>query len=229
MAICFLAIAVAILSFYPFRILSTTLTNDSVATTTPYIDIHFSQPLASVDEIKLTQNTESRSLTHTINDRTLRVLIYENLKENSSYTLTLNGIKSKWMGAVLSKQTITFVARYLAPNQLPEDQQKELVQRSNSGQVDDTFLNNQFPLAQDGYYIDLYNGGSPDAIYLKLVILKEVYNPDTGMRAQVSNQEAEEYRNKALKLVKEHGGDPKKYKFTYSNDYLEQKYASSSE
>ena len=208
-----------------FRLKSTTPDRLAVATITPYVEFTFSQPIDSVREVTLVTGDSTVELERDINDKTIKTKFEGTLVENAVYNLTLKDVRSKWFDGVIPEVTYTFVPTYRDFNTIPEEQRQELNRPSNSGQINDPFLNNQFPLATDEFYVDVNRYEGEQKLNVEVVILAEVYSPDTGTQAQVSDEKAEELHTKALEFIKKHGGKPENYIISYSNAYLNKKYS----
>jgi hypothetical protein len=209
-----------------FRLKSTSPDVKSVATVSPFVKFSFSQPIKSVKEVSLTSGEVTRELDKSIDGNVVTASFDTSLVEGQKYTLKITGITSKWFNNVIEQTTITFTPTYQDYDSLSEDQKRSLVSQSNSGQIDDPFLNNKFPIAGDGFYVDASRESGTKDILVEVVILSEVFNYDTNSQVFVTNDKAEEYYKKAMELIKKNKGVPEKYLITYSNPYLNQKYSS---
>ena len=145
-------------------------------------------------------------------------------KADTNYTLVLSGVHSK-SGDKLD-YTYSFTAKYMNFSDVPEDIQKASIEKSSSGQIDDPFFNNYFPMQTSDFVIEHpFNETDMDAKkVLYVTFLKEVMNYDTGTKNTLPDNEAEALRTKVLQYIKEKGGTPENYMIMYENEYLTGKY-----
>lgn len=210
-----------------FRLKSTDPRPEQVATTASYVDFNFSQPIKQIGSATITTKENTTTQGTTINGRTVRVQLPNPLTANQVYVIHLKQVQSQWLNNSIADLPYTFTPTYQDFNTLSPDQQKASVDKSNSGQIDDPFLNNYFPLRDpDGnFMIEAVNEGDGKTISVDITFLAEVYSPDTGTKAQLPADQAEALRTKALQMIKDNHGNPDKYLIRYSNDYLNQKYS----
>ena len=208
-----------------FRLKNTQPANNSVATTAPFVKFTFSQPVKSVEKITLKQGDTSVEMARDITGNSVHAKFASTLNKDFNYTITLEGIHSQWFGNTVKSVSYNFTPVYKGYGSFTKEEQKALVDKSNSGQIDDKFLNNQFPLAGDGFYVNVNRFEGEEKLHVEVVILAEVYNPDTDTQATVPDDQAEQYHQKAMQLIRDKGGNPDNYIITYSNPYLNNKYS----
>lgn len=209
-----------------FRLKSTTPASNEVATISPYVDFYFSQPIERVGEVSFSLNENKFPVDYTIEDRRVRVILPQNLAAELDYKLQLSNIQSGWFGNKITNETFAFTPIQQDFASLPADQRQELINQTNSGQINDPFLNNIFPITDgESLMIKATNGGDGKTVFIDITFYAEIRDADTGVATQLPNDKAEELRAKALELIKQKGGKRfDNYFITYSNDYLNQKY-----
>lgn len=220
-----IVIAVGIASWFTYdflflRVISTTPQKNAVATTTPYIRFEFNRDIASIGKTTISgQATASH-----IEGKSIKIDIPENtLVAGDPYSISLHDISSK-DGKKITSYNFDFVAKYIDINKQPEEIQKALVSKSNSGQVDsDPFLLLPFPM---GTTEDLpfYLSATIDASYtrplIEVTFIDEIKPYGSATKPQVSNARADELYAQVIQYIKDKGGTPKNYDLYFSNDYL---------
>lgn len=220
-----LTIASILYGILHFHVTSTTPNLSRVATSTSEITYTLSQPIESVETVLFSETDITGSVE--IQDKRLTIPV-EELEKDTEYTITINGLRSKW----LNKQTISinskFTPEYIDFSDLSKEQQKAQIDNSNSGQVDDPFIsNNTFPIFNRKWQIEATVVNSDRIAILTISFFEEVPDYDNGGKVkQVSNDMAEQYRREAFNEITKRGGDPDNYKIVYkTNRYLNEKYS----
>lgn len=212
-----------------FRQTSTDPDLNNVPTSATSIRIYFSQPIKSVGDVYINSNAiGDYSLEGSVLDISLQGTT---LVEDNEYEITINDITSQWFNQKIDTVTKSFTVKYVDFNEQSTQQKKDQVDKSNSGQINDPFLNNPFPIVDDKnrYMIDIVNTGNTDTVQVSLTFLEEVPDYDNGGAvSQISDDQAELYRKSAFEKIKQLGGTPDNYIFLYSNRYLSDKYSEDS-
>lgn len=203
-----------------FRVLKTSPQADVFPTSAPYIDIYLSKPVTSVESYTLNDTTGNG--TFKFEDKRLRFEYNDSFQKGKTYTFALRGITSKSGDKI--NFTYTFNPEYIEFNKLPEDIKQASIEKSSSGQIDDPFFNNQFPIHGSGFNIDRSSESGTSEKILLVTFLIEVYDYDTNTQTKLSDQEAEAMRTKVFDYIKSLDGKPDEYEIHYSNQYLEEKY-----
>lgn len=209
-----------------FRLKGTTPSFEEVATSSVSIQYHFSQPIKSVDSVLL-DDREVTSDSISINDRTVSVSFDKPLDSDSTYTLSLGGISSEWFGNKINSISNEFTPEYIPYDQLSDAEKKAQVDASNSGQVDDKFIDsNTFPIITENWQIEATVLTDTRSALLTVKFFSEIPDYDNGGAIeQVSNSTADKYREEVLNKIKELGGNPDDYEILYqTNEYLQHKY-----
>ncbi len=207
-----------------FKVIETDPTEDKVSTIAPFVTLTFNEPVKSVGSATL----DNTKVTTKIDDKKVKVLL-SNLSAGTKSTLTLKSIESK-SGKKLAEYIYTFTPQYMDFVSLSPEAQKELVNKSSSGQIDgDPFLNIQFPHYEstpDGNYIIVLK---PTVLTNGVAVLNVAFTLELGYsetdQPQVPNDVAERLYQHVIATIKRLGGNPDKYEITYSNAYLNEKYA----
>jgi len=134
-----------------FRITGFSPTLNNIATTTPYIDIYFSEPVSENDlSISSPNNIVSRYIIQSPKD--VRVYITYPLNNNQKYEIVLDKIIS-FKGAVINFKTIPFTPLYTDPSSIPKSQIKYIVskQDKSNSQIYGTTLVNILPYIAPGF------------------------------------------------------------------------------
>lgn len=203
------------------RLESTDPPLDKVATSTSKIKFTFSQPLTSIESIKV-DDTELSDIE--INDNSALVSLNAiSLVKDRDYTLTLTGVKS--INKEITNLTLKMTAKYVDFNELSDEQQKIQVDQSDSGQVNDPFLNNYFPIVREGFEVSRATTYGDGRVFVFIQLYGDMPDYDNGGELrQVPDELAETYRTQALELIEDSDGTPDKYIIEYSNTYLMSKY-----
>lgn len=204
-----------------FRVTSTTPNPNKFPEIAPYIDIYFSKPIKEVEGYTL--NDQQSPGTLTIEDKKLRFTYNSSYIANTDYTLSLKGITST--SGDRMDYIYAFTALYMNFADVPKEIQQASIDESSSGQIDDPFFNNYFPMQTSDFMIEHPRNLESSEELLVVTFLKEVYNYDTNTRVTVPDSEAEGLRQKVLDYIKSRGGEPDKYHISYDNEYLENKYS----
>ena len=112
-----------------FRITGTDPSLSSVYTWTPFVKLNFNRQLSSQNVYINSSPNVLYSPSYTLNGNTLYINLAVPLKQGVTYKINLVHINDK-SGDELKNKTIKFVAGYLPKSQLPQDQQEELIRRS---------------------------------------------------------------------------------------------------
>lgn len=218
-----IVVFIVVYSMFPFRLKSISPPLNSVATSSISLDFTFSQPIESVGEVLI----DGAVVHNTVIDKsTVKISLLETeLVKNIGYDIELNNIKSQWFESSIEELEFTFTPQYIDFNQLSVDEQKRQIQHSNSGQINDPFLNNVFPIITKDYQIEVVNTGDGETFYIDVTFLVEVPDYDKGgVSKQISNDLAEKYRNEVIDVIRKNKGTPEDYVIIYSNNYLNDKY-----
>jgi len=220
-AVCIVVITllVVLYSIFIFRVTKTTPEAKNFPTTAPYIDIYFSKSVSKSGNMTL--NGVSGQGTIQVLDKKIRITPKEEYQEDVVYTLVLKGITSTSGDTI--NYTYVFTPKYMDFADLPEEIQKANIEQSSSGQNNDPFFNNYFPMIdQDNSFeielVSVENSG------LYVTFYDEVFNYDTNQQTQLPNDQAEALRLKVLDYIRSRGGKPENYRIEYANMYLDQKY-----
>ena len=208
-----------------FRYMNSNPALDSVATSSLALRLSFSQPLQSTDQVFI----DNEIVNDTSIDGSTLVVSLENLKliDGQTYSLKIRHLSSKWFNFKINEINRVFTVEYVEYNQLSDEQKKDQVSRSNSGQISDPFLNNQFPLLDNSLVYQIEANTTNGTINVFITFYDEVPDYDNGgLSIQLPDDKAEEYRKKAIQTIRDNNGDPDKYNITYSNNYLNSKYSS---
>lgn len=200
------------------RVTGITPAPSQVATVTPFMDINFNHEIKSVSKVSLNE----KEIQTSIERKKIRIPLGD-LRKDVEYTLTLNGIASN-SGKVIQDYRFSFTPKYIPFNQLDDTVQKELIDSSDSGQLDDVFLNNRFPILEGDFIIEAEPNQRLNNVIVTVTFLQEVAIGTNSDAPQVSNEEAEKLRLEAFEIIKSRGGKPEQYIVFYSNDYLNEKY-----
>ena len=225
LAIVFIIITFVAVDKLIFRQTNSDPNLSSVATSSVSLQLFFSQPIKSIGKVTIANATIDGSSVE--GSSILIPLNSIDLKEDTTYMVTVNSIQSEWFNNKITTLTKSFKAKYVDYNQLSDSQKKKSVDQSNSYQIDDPFLNNYFPIMGPDYTYQIEALNTEDnSIQVTITFFDEVPDYDNGGKiTQLPNDIAEKYREEALKKIRDSGGDPDKYVITYSNDYLNQKYS----
>ena len=216
-------IIIALLFFtVVFRVTKITPDKNNFPSFAQYVDVYLSQPVASVDTVQFNGIDAKKNVT--ISGNKVRYASNDKFTQDSESTLILKGITSK-NGRKLSV-TYSFTPKYIDFNNLPKDVQKESQNKSSSGQQDDPFFNNYFPMVDvdDGFEIEYDTNPDTSAVSLYVTFYSEVFNYDTNQQTILPNDQAETMRTKVLDYIKKMGGKPEGYTIHWKNTYLENKY-----
>lgn len=210
-----------------FRAKSTSPDMRNMPTSTAYIEVSFSQPIKSIESVSLNDDVVPKD-NISLHGKNIKINVDDGiLEEDVNYSLKLSGIRSGWFNNSIDNLSYDFVPHYVDYDSLSSDQRSALSNKSSSGQIDDPFLNNSFPIITDDYQIEAKNAGDGKTIYVYVTFLKEIPDYDNGgTLKQLPNSEADSLRDKALDTIKQNKGNPQKYKIIYSNKYLNDKYSS---
>jgi len=211
-----------------FRLKSTDPSLDRVATSSIEITYYFSQPVKSVGSVIFNGNDITSDAV--VDDKTIKVQFGKVLSKNSTYTITLQDIESKWFNNKINSLKSNFTAKYVDFNKLSDSEKKAQIDASNSGQVDDKFINeNVFPILKEHWQISATVIPSDRVTVLEVEFLDEIPDYDRGgVSQQLPNDLADKYRLEVLEEIKKRGGNPDDYKIIYkTNTYLYEKYSQS--
>lgn len=203
-----------------FRVTKTTPNPLEFPTITPHIDIYFSKDVKSIGDFIFNGEKDAGKID--INGNRIRFTFSNSYNDGYEYKLVLTDIKSS--SGDNMDYTYAFTAKYMRYSDVPDDIQKASIEKSSSGQVDDPFFNNYFPMQTSDFQIEHPRNQDNQREVLVVTFLKEVFNYDTNTRVTVSDEEAEELRKKTLDYIRSRGGTPEKYNISYDNAYLEAKY-----
>jgi hypothetical protein len=224
-AVALVIIVLIILNVVIFRVTSYSPSLDNMPSAARLIRINFTQPIKSIEGVEV---ADEKVFPEDIKIKGNSVYITvpsKGLKDGALTSLRFTKVTSQWFNFSLGKTIQRFTPKYIPFNQLSEDQQQAIVAASNSGQSDDPFLNNNFPIRTDEYSIEATKDSSSTLILVTITFAKDIPNYDVSPQATgVSNEEAERLRDKALATIRQKGGNPDKYSITYTNLYLSEKY-----
>lgn len=203
------------------RLTATNPTSDKVSTVAPFIDFYFNHNIEKIDSAKLDNNKIDTKITN----NQIRIMLPKDLSSQSEHAITIQGVKSSFRS--IGSVTFKFTPKYIEYKELPEDTRKYLTNESNSGQIDDPFLDNAFPITPvtEDFTIDFTTNNYTNRAEITVSFLAEAPNDETGETPQLSNEEAERMRTRLLDYIKSQQGKPENYDITYSNLYLNKKYA----
>lgn len=196
---------------------------DKFADSSVQINFHFSQPIESVGGV-LINNREVGNVD--VGGSTVKVPIDIELEKGITYSIEIRSIKSKWFWNEIDLIKSSFTPQYIEFNKLSPDEQKDQIDSSNSGQVDDPFIDsNVFPIFNDRWQIDATVVNDSRSVILNVIFFEEVPDYDNGgVVKKVSDGVAERYRQEVLNEIKKRGANPKDYTIIYANEYLYEKY-----
>lgn len=206
-----------------FRVTKTTPDSNLFPTVTPWIDIYASKDIEKVERIIL--NDKDISEFTSIEGNRIRVSNEVLFQEDKHYFLKLLNITAK--NGKKIQYTYNFTPVNMPFSQLPEEVKQATIQKSSSGQVNDPFFNNSFPLIDSDYEFEvdvIRTDGALRGKQLKVIFLSEVFDYDTNSKQSLPDDQAEQLRTKVLKYIESRGGKPNEYEIHYENTYLETKY-----
>lgn len=207
-----------------FRLTTTSPDLDRVATSSSKIIFRFSQPIKSVETVTINNTVVNQ----TVNGKEITIpLALGVLSKDEVLDISMKNIESEQFNNKIDQIDRQVIVKYIEFDELSDEQRKISIQESNSGQVDDPFMDNAFPLLDEKYrfQIDANTAGFTDTVNVTITFLDEAPDYDNGGKVtQLPNDTAEEYRKSAFELIRRHKGDPDHYDITYSNDYLNNKY-----
>ncbi len=205
-----------------FRLKSTTPSLDAVADSSTEIRYHFSQPVKSIKLVSVNDIPVEPS----IKERDVVIPLNKTLESGSKYSVVMKGIQSEWFGLNIRTIERSFIPKYIDFNRLSDEERRNQVNKSNSGQVDDLFISRSaFPIFNERWQIDATVDTSSRTAILNIKFFEEIPDYDHGgVVTRVSNETAEKYRREVLEKIKENGGNPEKYTIIYDNPYLYEKY-----
>jgi hypothetical protein len=206
-------------NFLVFRVTKTNPAPNTFPSFVTYVDFYVSQPVAQVGKVQLNGNNASGNIVY--NGKWLRYTHPSKFLENIESTLVIQGVRSQ-SGNNLDI-TYTFTPRYMDFVDVPKDLQKASLDKASSGQNNDPFFNNYFPMIdKDNVFeielVSVENSG------LYVTFYDEVFDYDTNQQTQLPNDQAEALRLKVLDYIRSRGGKPENYRIEYANRYLDQKY-----
>ena len=208
-----------------FRLKSTSPSLDNVATSSVEIKYYFSQPIKSIKSVVFNGTDITNDVI--INDKTVTIPFNKSLASDSPYKIDIMSVESSWFGNKISSIEREFTAKYVDFNKLSDAEQKAQVDASNSGQIDDKFIDkNTFPIFNKYWQIDATVIGSDKTAVLNIEFFEEIPDYDNGGSIkQVPNDVADKYRQEVLNEIKKRGGSPDNYIIVYkTNKYLYEKY-----
>lgn len=223
-------IFIVVYNFILFRVFSTSPSMSDVPTSAAVISVTFTQPVKAVEGVELAGKSVYKDDV-TVDGRTVSVKVPSGTLQEKVFTsLRFSKVSSQWFNLVLKDMVFRFKPKYVKFSDLSEDQRKASVDASNSGQSDDPFLTNEFPIRTDDYSIEASKGYSSSQIFVKITFSKDVPDYDVSDEAEgLSDSEAERLRADAFDTIKKHKGSPDEYAFVYSNQYLNDKYGNREE
>lgn len=216
-----LAVGLLVYNTLVFRVTRTTPDPAEFPTVAPYVDIYFSKPVDIVESYALNDEVTGSISLHENRVRYTPASIYE---DGSQYSLQLSGVRSK--SGDKMDYTYDFTAVYMNFSAIPEEIQRASIEKSSSGQIDDPFFNNYFPMQTADFQIEhpFDKNSTDNKKILYVTFMREVMNYDTGVRYTLPDEEAEALRTKTIEYIEKHGGKPNDYTTTYANEYLQNKY-----
>lgn len=209
-----------------FRLKDTSPSLKNVATSSVEIRFHFSQPIKSVKSITFNDSDVTSSVL--IDNKTVTVPIDISLSKSSTYKIVLKSIDSEWFSNKIDTVERSFTPKYIDFNKLSDEEQKAQIDASNSGQVDDKFVDeNVFPIFNDRWQIEATVIPTDRVTVLQVSFLEEIPDYDNGgVIEQVSDDTADKYEQEIHAEIKKRGGNPNDYSIVYkTNKYLSDKYS----
>lgn len=230
LTILFVVVAIAMFVAFDnlvFRLKSISPSLENMPDSATELRLHFSQPVESIGDVSLNDTVISPK----INDRLVIIPLGRTLESDTDYMLVIKDVKSKWFSSSIASIKRDFTAKYVAFNQLSEEERESQIKQSNSGQVDDAFIsNNVFPIFNERWQIDATVDTTEQKAFLNVKFFDEVPNYDNGGEVtRVSNDTAEKYRKEVLDEIVKRKGNPSDYQIFYDNPYLADKYPSTEE
>ncbi len=122
------AVGFTVVKHSTFRITEISPDLSSVATATPYIDIHFNRPIKK-DGIKLSSRPDILESHQVINSTTLRITL-TGLTDKEEYLLVLEKVESEKNERITNKQ-FTFKAKFTSFSDLTQKQQEQALKNQD--------------------------------------------------------------------------------------------------
>lgn len=211
-----------------FRQTSFDTDTSRVPTSAIYIRCYFSQPLKSVGSVTIGGKDIEN---YTIENNAIVIPLKGiGAKDDNKKDLIIRDILSATSGSRIDEFSNHLRFAYVDYKDLSHQQQKDQVNKSSSGEINDPFLySNVFPIIDSDYVYRIDIASTADeVINLSVTFLDEVPNYDNGgTSTQLPDDVAEKYRTEVIKKIKSRGGSPEKYIIIYSNNYLNTKYLDS--
>lgn len=211
--------------FFIFHLTKTSPSSREFPSFARYVDFYFSHPIKSVGSVHL--NGEQVYGQVQIKGNWARYSHIESFPVDAISTLKLNEVTST--GGERIDVEFRFTPRYIEFNDLPEDVRRQSIEKASSGQKDDPFFNNYFPMIEDEFQIEYRQNPVTLESVLYVTFLAEVYDYDTGQQIRLPDTEAERLRDTVFAHIRNQGGTPEKYDIHYDNIYLEVKYGEGEE
>ena len=203
-----------------FRHTGTRPTSNEHPSFVRYVEFSFSHNVESVD--KLTLDNEDLPGEVKIDGKKIRYTHNDLFVIDTEHTLRLTGVKST--SGMKIDVTHSFTPTYIDFEDIPEDLREESIQKSSSGQIDDPFFNNYFPMQTSKFQIENPRSDPSETKGLYVTFMEEVFNYDTNTKQTLPNPEAEKLREEVYIYIRDRGGKPEQYSIHYDNEYLENKY-----
>lgn len=208
-----------------FRLRSTSPSLNNVATSSVEIIYNFSQPIESIQSVTFNGKDVTNDIS--INNKSVSIPLDTSLSDESTYEIVLHSVISQWFNNKINSIEREFTPKYIDFNKLSEEQQKAQINASNSGQVNDRFIDdNTFPILTKEWQIEATVVQSDRVAILTVKFLDEIPDYDNGgATVQLPNDVAEKYRQEVIDEIKDRGGNPEDYTIVYeTNKYLNEKY-----
>lgn len=220
-----MVVAIVALAYHllVFRVTKTIPVNNTFPSFVKYVEVYTSQPIKSVGSVTL--NSVPATGNVEINGNWLRYNNPDVFTKDTEMTLVIQDVTSERGSSI--DITYTFTPRYMDFSDVPSEVRERSIDKSSSGQTDDPFFNNYFPIVNrdDSYEIELiYDKTHLTERVLYVTFYEEVYDYDTNQQNTLPNDQAEAKRLKVLEQIRSMGGKPENYHIQYANQYLEHKY-----
>lgn len=208
-----------------FRVSGTSPALSEVPSSSRLMKLTFTQPVRSIEGVEI----GGKAITDediSVDGNTVSIDIPSTSLEKDTLTsVRFSKATSAWFGLTVNDFVRQFTPRYIPFNKLSKEQQAAAVNASNSGQSNDPFLNNSFPIITDDFTIQASKGYTSDVVFVSVTFSKDIPDYDTSNQpAGMTEAEAETLRSAALDTIRKYKGKPENYAISYSNEYLNEKY-----
>lgn len=194
-----------------FSIVSTNPVTANVPSQSPYFEITFNRPLVSTSA-EVASNPNIISGAPSINGKTLDITLNNVMSPNKTYTITIVHLSAQ-NGLVMSNKSVSFVAKNVTWNNLPQGMQQKLLDRQRAGEtfkVNPVF--NYIPYNTLDYQITGTITDNKVALQIQLLIPPS----DTGSAATAK---AAQDQQEALAYLQSKGFNSSEFTITYQTLY----------